>query len=144
MRSVWFTVVLAALLLASTVAGWAEPPSFLYGWLLAFDNAPVKNQPVVIEGHPTGAWFWSKRPMHEKELRLHVVTDEQGRFQVINLPPGVYTLKAPRLGGEPVLIVDNFEWDGGSSKKQIVGKVSRESLQPQEQLDIKVIPAPKP
>jgi len=130
MRRVALTAVIASVLvLVPMVACRAEPPSLLRGTLMDNDT-PVKNQPVVIEGRPTGAWFWSNWAKPEKELRLHVVTDGQGKFKVINLPPGVYTLKAPRVGGEPVLIVDHFEWDGGYSNKQIVGKISRDQLLP--------------
>src|SRR2546425_1428685 len=111
MRRVGLTAVLSiVLVLALLVAGQAEPPSFLYGKLLALEaGTPVKNQPVVIEGYKASRladWFpWYGSEKHPgKELRVHAVTDERGAFQVINLPAGVYTLKALRLGAEPVTI----------------------------------------
>jgi hypothetical protein len=79
----------------------------------------------VIEGYkehwlaPT--WF------EKKELRMQTVTDQLGAFQVINLPAGHYTLKALRPGAAPIPIKE-FKWDGGYSKKEIVGAVSLEQL----------------
>ena len=134
MQRVGLTAILSvALVLALIVAGHAESPTFLYGKVVASDTGtPIKNQPVVIEGY-RASWAAKWLPWYEwqahsgSELRVHAVTDERGAFQVLNLPPGVYTLKATRLGGEPVLI-QQFNWDG--STKEIAGKVSPEKLVP--------------
>lgn len=122
------TVLAVALVLASIVAGRAESPSFLYGKIATESGAPVKNQPLVIEGNARLTDTWVHWAAHvKKPLRVHALTDGNGTFQVLNLPAGVYTLKALRLGGEPVLIRE-FMWDGSS--KEIGGTVSHEKLLP--------------
>jgi hypothetical protein len=126
------SIVSIALVLAIVVASPAGSPTFLYGKIATETGAPVKNQPVVIEGHAVwgNKWPWIAyfNEPTTKELRVHAVTDEQGAFQILNLPPGVYTIKATRLGGEPVPIVQDFHWDGNT--KEITGNVSTEKLLP--------------
>src|SRR5262245_25299558 len=131
MRRIGRTAIAAMILVfAFVVGGWAESPTFLYAKVITSEaGTPVKNQPVVIEGYKA-SWFanWIAAPKSPaKEIRVHSVTDEEGTFQVINLPPGQYTLKAIRLGGEPVPIRE-FRWDGRT--QEITGKVSRDKLLP--------------
>jgi len=132
-RAAFIMVLSFVLVFALIVGGHAESPSFLYGKVQTSETGmPVKNQPVVIEGHSNWTTidyikFWQKP---SKEIRVHAVTDDQGTFQVLNLPAGTYTLKALRIGEEPVPIIREFKWDGNTN--EIAGKISREKLEPSE------------
>jgi len=85
------SVLFAALLVlvgVFTTAVLSQSPATIVGQLRYHSGSPVANQPVVIEGKKARWWFSKEEP-----LQVVAVTDSNGYFKVLDLPPGHYDVK---------------------------------------------------
>ena len=121
----WWLIVLMSLLLAIAVAlpvAQTQPLTVVQGQLQNVQGIPVAYQPILIEAKSApSAWyfFWSKK------ATVKALTDENGTFQVIDLPPGKeYVVKTLKAGAVPT-ILGTFETPYGYRKIDVSDKLKR-------------------
>src|SRR5437867_2345767 len=76
--------------------GYAEPLKLVQAKLVDSAGAPVANQAVIVEGKKQLAWYQPSWLFSDK-VRVLGVTDASGAVQIVDLPPGKYTLKLADL-----------------------------------------------
>lgn len=121
--------------------GYSQTVKRVDAYLLDDTGAPLANQAVIFEGTktPTSFWWgWRVWQAHQGEkVKVVAVTDSKGFVQVVNMPPGTYTLKLVRPGEEPIP-VKTFELDATYANYKVEEKVQfkegfqfKESLRPE-------------
>jgi len=101
---------LLVLVVMLTTAALSQSPATIVGQLRYHSGTPVAHQPVVIEGKKAHWWFSKGEP-----LQVVAVTDSNGYFKVLDLPPGHYDVKIVAPGIKPAEI-STFEAPFGYHK----------------------------
>ena len=113
-----FTIILALVLIMGQVVQ-SQPLAVVQGQLKDQTGTPLAYHPVIIEGLASPTWqFWRNKQV----ATVKALTDEKGVFHVIDLPAGIYTVKALRPGSEP-LPIGQFETPYGYQKIDVSNKL---------------------
>lgn len=86
---------------------------------LSYAGKPLVNQPILVEGQTEKTWVdWVIRWRTSPKVRTITITDERGFFQLIDLPPGEYSLMWVQAGKEPTSL-KTFKVEYGYDFKQL-------------------------
>ena len=98
--------ILVVVLAGSLCAGLAQDLKLVDANLFNKDGAPLANQSILIEGTKTPRWSNAWGFVGDNNLKLHAITDKKGYVQMVDMPPGNYTMKLVQPGavGPPVTV----------------------------------------
>lgn len=135
--------VIAFVVVLTVVAwtAWSQPLKLAEGQFSTADGKPLANQTLLIEGHANPSWkyhwfpvWWSK----QDQINRLAITDTSGYVQVVDMPPGQYTIKLVRPGAEPT-VINKFTLSPGYSSHDFSAKFEGR-LDLKERLQLEVNP----
>lgn len=122
-------LILGALILSAMLGGaWkanSQPVSVVQGRVVDEAGSPVANQPLAIERQLSWKYGWWPMDVWGTDWGKPIVavTDSEGFFQVVDLPPGDYKLKALYPGAWEPVEIKGFKLSPGYKKFTFEGKV---------------------
>jgi len=119
MRQLLVVLAILAVLLAGNLwTGHAQELKLVNANLFDKNGAPLANQSIVIEGTKTPRWSNAWGFFGDNNLKLNAITDKKGYVQMVDMPPGRYTMKLVVSGAEPRKL-ETFDLTPGYKIKNI-------------------------
>ncbi len=104
MRRIVLVLFVSVLVLALFGPGQTQSLKLAKGQLLYADGAPAANRAILVEGSSDDYWYRPSWLFSGDTVKLVGFTDDGGYIEIVDLPPGSYTMKLVVSGTEPVPI----------------------------------------
>jgi hypothetical protein len=114
-------LVLAGLGLASLQPGFADSLKLVNATVVDQNGEPVANRSILIEGKKQPAFSNGWGYIGNQTVKSLAITDKKGYVQMVDMPPGQYTMKLLVPGGEPRKI-ETFDLPPGYQIKNVIVK----------------------
>jgi len=122
----------------TSVSVQSQTVALVEGYIVDKSGEPLGNHPVIIQGTkqvPKWTW-WPWGPKSDKPVKIVGVTDSNGFLQVIDLPPGDYTVKIAAPGVEPEAVKQfTLEQSYGKFNFKAASETQTNSLNPYRRPD---------
>jgi len=98
--------------------GFADSLKLLNATVVDQNGEPVANRSIIIEGKKQPTWANGWGFIGNREVKSLAITDKNGYVQMVDMPPGHYTMKLVVPGAEPKKI-DAFDLPPGYRIKNV-------------------------